>query len=274
MNDTDNQIPKPRPLANKPLVEAIFELRWGLRRTNPAVPPRDPGFRIFLGRYYDRVRSDYPHVQDLPTVHVPEEFTAHAVRHQFRVGKDQWPLTQVGPGIVTVNETGGYDWKTFQPRLVRAIAALFESYPTDVAPFAPEMVQLRYIDAIPYEPSKMTPTQFLKDLLHTNITVDPQLFDDAQTAGQATEINLTLTFPLTQPTGVGILAFATGLKEGQPSIILQITIRSEGLGVPKQPAGYEAWLQDAHNVVGKWFFTLCRGSLLESFETTNANHPG
>lgn len=269
---SDNEIPQPRPLANKPLVEAIFELHWGLQSTRPGLPPQDLGFRIFLGRFYDRVRFDYPHLQDLPTTQVPEELTAHTVRHQFRVGQGQWPLTQVGPGILSVNETAGYDWATFQPRLMRAIRALFDSYPTDVAPFVPQMVQLRYIDAIPYNPSEMNPTRFLAELLHTTVTVDPKLFDDPKTANQATDVNLNLTFPLQKPTGVGVLAFSTGLKEGQPSIVMQITIRSEDSGVPKQPDAYEQWLNDAHSVVDKWFFTLCRGPLLKSFEATNANH--
>ena len=50
---SDSEIPAPRDLPNKPLVEAIFEFRWALQ-SNPA-GGHDPGFRILLGRFYDRV---------------------------------------------------------------------------------------------------------------------------------------------------------------------------------------------------------------------------
>ena len=61
MPDVDagpERIPERHPLENKPLVEAIFELRWALEAQQPGIA-LDPGFRIFLGRYYDRVRAEY-----------------------------------------------------------------------------------------------------------------------------------------------------------------------------------------------------------------------
>ncbi len=271
MNTTEPAIPVPRPLPNKPLVEAIFELHWGLQSATPHLPPRDPGFRILLGRYYDRIRHDYPHVQDLPTVNVPEELTAHVVRHQFRAGHEQWPLTQLGPGILTVNETAAYEWSTFQPRLARAISALFASYPTDVAPLNPIAVQLRYINAIPYDPASISPMRFLAELLHTNVNVEPLLFDDPQNPDEASSVNLEMSFPLTNPIGLALLGLSTGLRDGDPCIIMQITIRSDGSAVPKQPHNYLPWLDTAHNIVDKWFFTLCRGTLLSAFESQHGN---
>jgi len=92
---TDDTTPRPRPLVNKPLVEAIFELRWQLKSIEAGLP-QDPGFRIALGRFYDRVAADYPIPVDLPTVQVPEDMAAYAVRHQFRAKKDGWPVTQLG----------------------------------------------------------------------------------------------------------------------------------------------------------------------------------
>ncbi len=266
-----NQIPGPRPLPNKPLVEAIFELRWKLKEPGSGMPPHDPGFRIALGRYYDKVRSDYPFVVDLPTAQVPEAMTAHAVRHQFRADKDKWPVTQLGPGILTVNETAGYKWETFLPRLLSAVKAVFEAYPTDIAPFEPVGVQLRYIDAIRYDTKRDDLIQFLQQRLHTGVAVEPLLFDDPDKPDSPAHLNLNLTFPLASPPGVGILGFATGLRDNKPSIIMEITIRSDADNVPTQEAAFESWLRNAHDVVDKWFFTLCRGELLESFERNDGN---
>src|SRR3972149_3965752 len=145
---TDNSFKDDR-LPNKPLAEAIFELRWALDEKRVQGLAVDPVFRLLVGRYYDRVKADYPNVVDLPTAQIPEELTSYAVRHQFRASKDGWPVTQLGPGIVTVNETTGYSWATFKPRLLSAISALFESYPNEIAPCVPSEVMLRYINAIP-----------------------------------------------------------------------------------------------------------------------------
>jgi uncharacterized protein (TIGR04255 family) len=146
--ETDNPFKDDR-LPKKPLAEAIFELRWAPDETRVKGLTVDPGFRLLVGRYYDRVKADYPNVVDLPTAQIPEELAAYAVRHQFRASKDGRPVTQLGPGIVTVNETAAYSWATFKPRILSAVGALFESYPTEIAPCVPNEVMLRYLNAIP-----------------------------------------------------------------------------------------------------------------------------
>ena len=60
-------------LPNKPLAEAIFEFRWALDEKRGQGIAVDPGFRLLLGRYYDRVKGHYPHVVDLPTAQIPED---------------------------------------------------------------------------------------------------------------------------------------------------------------------------------------------------------
>lgn len=258
----DNEIPKPRKLANKPLVEAIFELRWQLKVSAQGIPPHDPGFRIALGKYYDNVRKNYPVMVDLPTTQIPEDMTAYAVRHQFRAAENQWPLTQLGPGILSVNETQGYTWGTFEPRLQAAVGAIYASYPSEIYPFKPTSVQLRYIDAIELDAEKSNPVTFLREYLHTNIQVDPRIDSSEEPA----KFRLNLTFPLSSPIGVGVLSFASGVHQSRPAIILDTSIRSDGDDAPKKQADFAAWFSDAHAVVERWFFTLCRGKLLERFE--------
>src|ERR1022692_4422264 len=49
---------------------------------------------------------------------------------------------------LTVNETDGYLWDTFRPRLVDAFKALMEWYPTEVPPLRLNQIVLRYIDSV------------------------------------------------------------------------------------------------------------------------------
>ena len=145
---SEELIPEREDLPNKPLVEAIFEMQWAFSSAE-GQSEVDPGFRILLGRLYDRVRSEYPFLENLPQAQFPEEMTGRLVRHRFRTTKDGWPLVQVGPGVLSVNETQEYSWDRFRPRLTRAISALFESYPTDIHQLRVTQVLLRYLDAVP-----------------------------------------------------------------------------------------------------------------------------
>ena len=156
----NDPVPLPHDLPNKPLVEAIFELRWALKDQGTGLPPQDPGFRITLGRYYDAVKKEYPILVDLPSSQVPEEMTAYSVRHQFRVKENQWPLTQIGPGILTVNDTDAYTWPDFQSRIESVVDVIFKAYPSEIAKFKPTRLELRYMDAFPYNPEKIDPAEF------------------------------------------------------------------------------------------------------------------
>ena len=259
-----DDIPTPRPLPNKPLVEAIFELRWALKEPGPAGTAVDPGFRVALGRYYDKVRTEYPVMIDLPTSQVPEDMTAYSVRHQFRSKADGWPLTQIGPGILTVNETNGYSWDAFRPKLLSAIDGIFTAYPTDLWPFSPVGAQLRYINAIRL-PSGQSPTSILAEALHTKVEVDPRLFGAAVPTPDS-DLNLILSYPLTEPLGTGHLRFTNAKQNGEPVMVFEIGIRSDQANAPKLCGAYEEWLHKAHAVAERWFLTLCRGELLASFE--------
>jgi len=267
---TQDLIPQPHELANKPLVEAIFELRWALESYEQPGIQRDRGFRILLGRYYERVRQDYPKVRDLPLSDIPEGLTPHAVRHQFWAGEGIWPVTQIGPGIVTVNDTEGYKWSEFQPRVMKAVEAVFDSYPLEVAPLRPIRAELRYINALAFDPAQDDFFVYLERSLHTKISVDPCLFDDRMGPNKPVGLHLRLAFPLSQPRGVGLFSFSDGQRDGQSAIIWTIVVRSLEQDAPQQPKRLKEWLDAAHELADKWFFTLARGSLMLIFEGRNA----
>jgi uncharacterized protein (TIGR04255 family) len=266
-------LPEPHPLLNKPLVEVVFELRWQLEEGRQLGLMTDPGFRIFMGRFYDRVKGQYPQIEDVPASQVPDDMTPHTVRHQFWTGKRKWPVVQIGPGIVTVNETEGYLWNSFRPRLVDAIRKLYESYPAEIFELKPAQVTLKYIDAVAFDPthSKTPLLRFLRESLHTGIDVEPLLFQDPEEAASPLGVNLTLNFRSEKPKGAVVLTIANGLKETKSSVIWETTIVSKQEDVPTTPEQFATWLDDAHEISDKWFFTLTRGQLLHRFEAkTNA----
>jgi uncharacterized protein (TIGR04255 family) len=73
-------------------------------------------YKILLGLIYDRVTKEYPHHEELPAASVPDELAGHIVQHRFRKSENNWPLIQIGPGLVTLNDTNNYTWKGFQKK--------------------------------------------------------------------------------------------------------------------------------------------------------------
>lgn len=80
-------------LKNKPLVEAIFELRWDLQEPVPGIKI-DPHYKLLIGRLYDKLNDEYPYHEQLPIAAMPDEILGHVVQHRFRRNKDEWPLIQ------------------------------------------------------------------------------------------------------------------------------------------------------------------------------------
>ena len=189
-------IPESHDLANKPLVEALFELRWKLDEN----PTRGTtAFRLLFGRYYERIRASYPEAEDLPSSAVPEIMTPYVVRHRFRASKEKWPVTQLGPGIMTVNETENYKWESFRQQIEATSRAVFEGYPAEFSTFEPAQAELRYINMIPYDFEDGGITEFIEKNLHTTIRMDERLFNGPPKTGNERGLEFSLSYRLTKP---------------------------------------------------------------------------
>ena len=61
-----------KELKNKPLVGAIFELRWQVKEQLRGVRG-DPHYKLIIGRLYDRFKKEYPFNELLPSATIPDE---------------------------------------------------------------------------------------------------------------------------------------------------------------------------------------------------------
>ena len=76
-------------LTKMPLVEAIFELHWVPRSANPTQgPPVDPGYQLLSGRFFDRIRTEYPAFESAPSP-VPGALVLNAPLYRFRKAAGQ-----------------------------------------------------------------------------------------------------------------------------------------------------------------------------------------
>ena len=261
-----------KDLKNKPLVEAILEIRWHLvqptKAEGPAhmmLPAVDPHYRLLLGRLFDRLQKEYPVHEQLPTATLPDEMLGHIVQHRFRSAKDDWPVVQVGPGVFTVNDTHRYTWADFQQRTKEAVVRLFDAHPA-VTEFRIQSLILRYIDAVEYNYRDENAFAFLRDELKVRICVPESLFENTGVDNRPNSFSWQATFHCAKPAGRVNVSFATGQKEEKPAILWETTVQSVGDDLPAMPGGFPDWIDAAHEITDDWFFKLIEGELERRFQ--------
>ena len=256
---------KVRPdLENKPLVEAIFELRWELQAKGPNANV-DPHYKILLGRFYDNVIKDYPFHEELPSTRVPDELVGHVAQHRFRVSENRWPLLQIGPGLITLNDTASYTWKDFEKRAHKLLSALYKAYPKR-ADLNHTAATLRHIDGLEFDYDSGDILSFLRDKMKIGIDILPTLFRGTGVSQPSSGLDLTLSFKATKPKGVVLLRFMRGLMQMKDALLWETVIQSTGSDVPKTEKGLTTWLSKAHHLSDDWFFKIIEGELFERFK--------
>lgn len=252
-----------KELKNKPLVEAILEVKWGLQGTSHGTQV-DPHYKLLLGRLFDRMLKDYPEHEELPTASIPDELVGHVVQHRFRVAPDSWPLVQVGPGIFTVNSTDDYKWPEFCPRVLSAVEKLYDAHPK-VGDLKITNLILRYIDAVDFDYRAGNAFEFLKDKLKLSISLPPSLFDGTPVENRPNGFTWQCSFRCDKPKGAISIRFATGQRTNTPALVWETTVESAGDDLPDMPSAFGGWLDAAHEVTGDWFSKMIEGELERRF---------
>jgi uncharacterized protein (TIGR04255 family) len=253
-----------KDLKNKPLVEAILELKWKLPGSQVPGMEGDPHYRLLLGRLSERVQNDYPFHEPLPTAQIPDGMVAHMAQHRFRTSEAGWPLIQLGPGLMTLNETDSYTWDDFEVRCEKAVASLFDAHPARHK-FVVEDLTLRYIDAIEVDFSQDSVFAFLQEKMRTSISLPKGLFEGGRVKQNPTAFNWEVAFPHDDPGGLVILRFAVGQRGGKSALIWETLVQAARERIPDMPDGFSEWLIRAHDLTDDWFFELIQGELERRF---------
>ena len=251
-------------LSSKPLIEAIFELQWKLEEIDKGFF-RDPDYKIIIGQIFEKVEADYPFHQELPTAKMPDEFLAHVVQHQFRRMDNGWPLIQLGPGIVSLNDTEGYLWSDFEQRIAKLLEVLFELYSKSIRTLRVERLLLRYIDAVEFDYEHDDIFEFLKGKMKTTISLNKKLFDKTAVKELPKFFDLRFSFPTNKPAGIAHLRFVSGKKEGKPALIWETQVFTDNKEIPNSKDRIKSWIREAHDLTHDWFFKMIEGELFERF---------
>lgn len=251
-------------LKYKPLVEAIFEVRWKPQGQHQGAFV-DPYYKLLLARLSDRLSKEYPAYEELPSASIPEGMVGYVVQHRFRVEAQKWPLIQVGPGIFTVNSTADYSWADFRPRIISAIHELYTAHPK-VGELHMNNIILRYIDAVDFDYNKHDAYAFIQDKLKMNISISKDLLSEDNVCSIPNSITWHTSFKCNRPLGRIALRFATGMKGKTPAIIWETIVESAGDDMPNIQTHFEQWIDLAHELTDDWFFKMIDGELLRRFK--------
>jgi len=255
-----------KPFKNPPLIEVIVEVRWKLKEGIHPDIKIDPYYKLLPGKLSDNLASRYPHHEELPQASIPDEISPYMVKHRFRYQKDEWPLVQLGPGILTVNQTEKYTvFDEFKLLAVSAVKALFDVYPKPDELKIQSLV-LRYIDATLFDYESEDVLQFLREKMGFPISLPDKLFTDMAVERIPKIFVWHSSFMCKKPKGLGTLKFYTGTSSGKQALIWEQIVGSEEPDVPAMPQGFEQWISEAHKVTEPWFLSLIQGSLEKEFD--------
>ncbi|MES2072606.1 MAG: TIGR04255 family protein [Pseudomonadota bacterium] len=248
-------------LTKKPLVEAIFEVRWELQGLNNGMP-NDPLYEVLPVLLARKLKGDFPDHLRLPSAQIPGMMLPYQPQHQYRSNGQTWPLVQIGAGVLTVNETDTYQSATFLPRCLAVfdkLKSVWNEFEHD-----PKIVYagLRYIDAEPLNDRKV---EDVLGKLGVTVSLNAPIFKAEFLKGGVGAFMLSTQLQCSEPRGQVALSFNRGQKDGEESLIWETSVSSEGEDCQQFMSSPGDWLKKAHNSNHEIFFSMIDGNLLEKF---------
>lgn len=237
-------------LPNAPLLEVIFELKWSVESQEELNK-----CQYLHGDIYAKIREKYPYRELLVPAIVPIEAYRHQPAHRFRVARNDYPLVQVGPGILTINTTDEkYEWKEYKQWVLEAVHNLIEVYPFSVN--IPLSLSLRYFDFLPFNFREQDVYKFLSENLHT--VVQQQFFDNS-----SLPLSVNVNFNYATEFGEFLVNITKGSNKGKEGLILQFNMSNKD--VSPDESQIQKWLDDAYQICSNTFKNMTKGKLYETF---------
>lgn len=239
-------------LSKAPLIEAIFELRWGSNIRLPdgqeAIQLSENEQRFFFGQFKSAAAASGFKVFEKANPNIPE-IVPHVVFYRFRKESGTWPCYQIGNGIFTANQINeGYNWLDYKSAIISGIELLREGYPDDIEKLPVLGLELRYQDGYLFNDGEPA-LDFLKNKFNITLSVAD---DFLQHHGIGDRIEGTaISFQLNTISPQGTLVFIANEAHinGAPGFVTQTIVRTMAPHTPALINGtLDAWLDEAHAI--------------------------
>lgn len=149
-------------LPKAPLLEVIFELRWQIKQKSDLNK-----YQYLIGDLYSLIKDTYPVRESLAPPEVPTDILINNPVHRFRTATNQYPLVQVGPGVLTLNTTDdNYYWSEFYDWAQTLNQRFFSVFPIETETFN---ANLLYLDFFKFDFKNDNVNDFINESFNINI---------------------------------------------------------------------------------------------------------
>ncbi len=238
-------------LPKAPLLEVIFELRWQIKQKSDLTK-----YQYLIGDLYSAIKETYPERESLAPPEVPIDILINSPVHRFRKDKNEYPLVQIGPGVLTLNTTDdNYFYNDFYNWAEILNKKFFTVFPIESETFNSNLL---YLDFFKFDFKNQNVNDFINESFNININQGFMI-------ETGNPFNLDLGF--FYETDLGNLSVT--LKKGQngkkeDGIVMQTSLH--GKESMKSSDNVLSWLNQAHEFSSKLFKEITKGELYNSFK--------
>lgn len=236
------------------LAEVIFELRWRLTERAPGIK-LDPNYKLFVGSFFEKIKSEFEYHQELPAASIPDEITPYLIKHRFRKGGEEgWPLVQLGSGMVTYNDTENYSWRNFKSGIKYLSEKFFNSYP-EVSKMRIDSLSLKYVNARQFDFSNNV-ISYIQQKLGVVVKLPTALLASTDTEGAPNRFNMEITHKLPSVQGDLTFSVGRGTSKGHDAIVWQTIIKTESCDQIRNDDDVTSWATTSHEAISSWYKEL------------------
>ncbi|MGV3767288.1 MAG: TIGR04255 family protein [Chitinophagaceae bacterium] len=243
-------------LRKAPLQEAIFEVSWQSPLDATGFP-LDKDFELALGKFDNYISKDFPFKKRI----LPTTAPGVGIRvygrpvYQFWQGNITWPVVQLGPGLLTVNDTEkNYEWdSTYRPNIVKAIESLNRSYEHSLN-F--NRISLKYIDSVDVLVTE-DPYAYISKNLQTDLK------NNFSIPGKPLGFNINQAFEIDDSV-VGLsIQTAINNSNGNKALVWMTSVEKLG---KFNTGDILNWLDNAHKITSDLFIKMLNPEYYASFD--------
>lgn len=238
-------------LPHAPLQEVIFEIRWNVENKNDL-----ESFQFISGDIYSSLKDEYPFRKSINSPEVPLEVLINAPVFQYRPSEKEYPLVQIGPGLLTFNSNDEhYFWDDFYNKSRELLDVFYNAF--DKKESKVFYVNLIYLDFFPFDFENENVFDYLNNKF--NLTINQSFFKPKMPPN-----NLNFSFNYITDLGNLVTHFKKGKRGSEDGIVLQTHLG--GHKVHLETEQISSWLNNAHTFCSDLFKKMTEGDLHESFK--------
>ena len=250
---------------NAPLLEVIAEIHWELRTIDERVGIQtDPYYFLLQDKFIqESIQSGLSHEEEVVPKFVPLEHSASRPRIRLRKKAEDWPVVQLGPGVMTANDAAPYSgWAEFASFLQAQVACLLNTFADVGQSIGLSKLHLRYIDGFDRRFDFVEFPTFAQDMLSFSYPLTKKFREQHVHSESEFTYALDVSFACKAPTkSTGRLKVSPGKLRNEEALILEISCETISKDRIQSVAQIEDWFNQAHKAISRQFDSLTTSKL-------------